>query len=321
MNGLIIVEGCDFTGKSTLIARLAKDLKAIAYKECDIPSNPDKAQAWVEQVNSLSRDRIIIADRCPAISEYIYGPVLRQVHSLTLHQSLRKLSNLNNLKAIVHCDPGLGQVMSCDNEVDQLEGVVSNLEVLHEVYGSYMDTLRSMGLHPISKVICQYDWTQPNGYEGLLTSLCTKLHPEDPEAAMVHAFHKKFGVPETWCPEDRPSREVFEFRSKFLQEELNEFISAMGGEEESLVKGFDALLDLVYVAKGTALMMGVTPTAWAQGMAEVQRANLSKVRATDATQSKRGSTLDVVKPQGWHGPEDRLKEILRSLGLPVKEQP
>ena len=138
---------------------------------------------------------------------------------------------------------------------------------------------------------------------------------------MVHAFHKKFGVPETWCPEDRPSREVFEFRSKFLQEELNEFISAMGGEEESLVKGFDALLDLVYVAKGTALMMGVTPTAWAQGMAEVQRANLSKVRATDATQSKRGSTLDVVKPQGWHGPEDRLKEILRSLGLPVKEQP
>lgn len=34
----------------------------------------------------------------------------------------------------------------------------------------------------------------------------------------------------------------------------------------------------------------------------VQLANMSKVRATSADQSKRGSTFDVVKPPGWEPP-------------------
>jgi len=32
---------------------------------------------------------------------------------------------------------------------------------------------------------------------------------------------------------------------------------------------------------------------------DVQRANMSKERATDASQSKRGSSFDVIKPAGW----------------------
>jgi len=36
---------------------------------------------------------------------------------------------------------------------------------------------------------------------------------------------------------------------------------------------------------------------------EVQRANMSKVRASSESQSKRGSSLDVIKPEGWRGPD------------------
>lgn len=113
----------------------------------------------------------------------------------------------------------------------------------------------------------------------------------------VNAFHLKFGVPMSDIPE-LPSPEVYDFRHKFLQEELNEFRE--GYEEKNLHKMADALIDLVYVAQGTALMMGLP---WSALWGEVQRANMSKVRATHADQSKRKSTLDVVKPAGWKAPD------------------
>jgi predicted HAD superfamily Cof-like phosphohydrolase len=70
----------------------------------------------------------------------------------------------------------------------------------------------------------------------------------------------------------------------------------------------DALVDIVYVAMGTAYMMGLP---WQQLWDEVQRSNMDKVRASDASQSKRKNSLDVVKPQGWVGPD--LKRIIESV--------
>jgi hypothetical protein len=45
-------------------------------------------------------------------------------------------------------------------------------------------------------------------------------------------------------------------------------------------------------------------------MDAVQKANMAKVRVAKAEDSKRGSTFDVRKPEGWVGPEARLEEIL-----------
>lgn len=115
--------------------------------------------------------------------------------------------------------------------------------------------------------------------------------------ADVRNFHGRFEVPEAKAP-SLLSQEKFDFRFKFLKEELAEFL--MGHEEGDLVDMADALIDLVYVAMGTAAMMGLP---WQDLWDEVQRANMSKVRAQHAGQSKRGSALDVVKPQGWIGPD------------------
>lgn len=122
----------------------------------------------------------------------------------------------------------------------------------------------------------------------------------------VQEFHKKFDLP--LGDENVMTRQAFEFRMKFLEEELSEFKSAMLMGESVLA--FDALLDLVYVVHGTALFMGISPDQWNQGMAEVQRCNMAKIRAESAGQSKRGSAFDVVKPEGWTGPEQVLGEIL-----------
>lgn len=48
---------------------------------------------------------------------------------------------------------------------------------------------------------------------------------------------------------------------------------------------------------------GCTEELWQDLWNDVQRANMSKERALKATDSKRGSTYDVIKPEGWLPPQ------------------
>ena len=123
-------------------------------------------------------------------------------------------------------------------------------------------------------------------------------------------FHQKFGVPVLNEPGflSELAPDAAKFRVGFLQEELDEFKKSL--EDKDLVGAYDALLDLVYVAYGTANMMGVSPEMWQELWDNVQTANMSKVRATSASQSKRGTSLDVVKPAGWVSPETKHAETL-----------
>lgn len=133
----------------------------------------------------------------------------------------------------------------------------------------------------------------------------------------VRDFHMKFDVPTDACIPIPyiPEPNVTDYRAKFLQEELDEYIKACS--EGDLNGALDALIDLVYVAKGTALMHGVSPALWKELWEDVQRANMTKERATSAedSRSKRGHSLDVVKPEGWVGPDGTA--ILRKHGADV----
>lgn len=92
-------------------------------------------------------------------------------------------------------------------------------------------------------------------------------------------------------------------RAKFIQEEFDEFIEA--ADNQNLPEMADALIDLVYVIKGTAIFMGLP---WNELWADVQRANMAKVRGV----GKRGNLVDVVKPVGWDPPH--TLEVLKSAG-------
>lgn len=115
----------------------------------------------------------------------------------------------------------------------------------------------------------------------------------------VSDFHKKFQLeyngPARALPDD-----MVKFRVDFLQEELDEYKKAI--EEGNLENQFDALLDLVYVAVGNAHLQGFP---FNEGMSLVQAANMSKIRALRESDSKRGSTYDVVKPEGWTPPNHK----------------
>lgn len=116
----------------------------------------------------------------------------------------------------------------------------------------------------------------------------------------IKEFHTKFLLPQEEIP-NFANDEMMAFRVKFLREELQEFEDAFKGGD--LQGGFDALIDLVYVAMGTAYIMNMP---WDKGWEHVQRANMDKMRVKKAEDSKRSSTYDVVKPEGWIGPERML---------------
>jgi len=111
------------------------------------------------------------------------------------------------------------------------------------------------------------------------------------------------------APSESPSlisqKFVFE-RFKFMQEELDEFVTA--AFDGDMVGATDGLADLIYVAVGTMYLMGLPTTEiWNA----VHSANMRKVRGM----TKRGNAFDAAKPEGWVGPET---EIAAAIGEAIK---
>lgn len=113
----------------------------------------------------------------------------------------------------------------------------------------------------------------------------------------IHLFHQKFGLLPVAAQPTALSAELSDFRVKFMQEELDEYRRAVASGD--LEAQHDALIDLVYVAMGTAYLQRLP---FNTGWDNVQLANMKKVRALRAGDSERGSTFDVVKPPGWQPP-------------------
>lgn len=154
----------------------------------------------------------------------------------------------------------------------------------------------------------------------------------------VAQFQRKFGLENfftTGEPPYVPSNDIIDFRIKFMREELDEFVEAWAQQKEpDLPKMADALIDLVYVALGTAHFMRLP---WQALWDEVQHANMTKERceldheyfgdgkeacrlvnadgicgASKEKHSLRGSLNDVIKPTGWQPPN--IARVLRGHG-------
>jgi len=305
---IIIVEGVDGSGKTTLINKLQKDLNVITVKS-PRPKNYQDCKDLLARTLLLAENTNILCDRIGIISEPIYGPVCRHILGFPPKaEAEQMLWAMNSI--IVYCNPGLEFCQKNVESHPQMSGVKDNLPQLHNAYQEWMGQLE-MG----SVCVIPYDYTE-DSYTDLIDEISgmidiQELHPLDRETAMVHEFHKKFGVNlNQLVSPGMMSHETFNFRQMFMQEELNEFAEAYA--ESDVVKMFDALLDLTYVIKGTALLAGITSTQWALGFDVVHNANMQKTRAQSASESKRGSALDVIKPPGWevHKPEPKLKKIL-----------
>lgn len=131
----------------------------------------------------------------------------------------------------------------------------------------------------------------------------------------IKEFHEKFeleydGKPRILEPE------LGQFRIRFLQEELEEYVEAVNNAYANIVHQamfgsgevapnmelmLDALIDLAYVLFGAVYLHGLHEQ-FAEGWRRVHSANMKKERAPSADASKRGSKYDVIKPAGWKAP-------------------
>lgn len=144
---------------------------------------------------------------------------------------------------------------------------------------------------------------------------------------MVQQFHQKFGLGDHQLPKPGfPVQELALYRANFMLEELCEYAAACGyglvvkdGEAKfekmpnmpmDLHDALDGLVDLEYVLHGTVLFHGMGGYAFDSNTStrlsifeaafiRVHQANMAKVRAPSSEASKRNSTYDVIKPEGW----------------------
>ena len=111
----------------------------------------------------------------------------------------------------------------------------------------------------------------------------------------IEDFHKKMAIAYDGPPRLLDDR-ISTIRETFLQEELNEYKDA-----ETMEDKLDALVDLVYVALGTAYLHGFPfDEAWCR----VQEANMKKRPASQSHRNKGWRhEMDVTKPEGWEPPD------------------
>lgn len=136
----------------------------------------------------------------------------------------------------------------------------------------------------------------------MIKAIIKKLIGPRNEHNDVKDFYDKFGQPTLSRPSIWVKSRMRE-RAAFMQEELDEFKLALTYDQ---LEGMaDALIDLVYVARGTAIELGLP---WNELWDDVQRANMAKVVGP----THRGFKMDVKKPPGWIGP--KTEEILANAG-------
>ena len=162
-------------------------------------------------------------------------------------------------------------------------------------------------------------WIPSTLVEVMLTGYFEYINDEDLDAQEYHslmntwstnifddtmAFQQKYGL---WRKDQFGILPEEEMKVKIghLYEELAEIDKAH--KEGNNYEISDGLTDLIYVASGLLNLMNMPAQAlWN----DVQARNMQKIRATKDNVGKRGSTFDVIKPEGWLPP--RTKDIIDS---------
>jgi predicted HAD superfamily Cof-like phosphohydrolase len=113
-------------------------------------------------------------------------------------------------------------------------------------------------------------------------------------------FHRKFSIQYDGPPRNlaEVDPDLAEFRESRLYDEFLEIKDAIIGDDMEAY--LDGLVDLIYIALGTAHLCGWDfNEAWRR----VHAKNMAKMRAESAEASQYKHNCDIVKPPGWTPPD------------------
>lgn len=159
---MIIIEGMDNTGKTTLIQRLIREVGR-GYLSAMVSLGPNRTLLeqfhWNDKQIALAKmgGPLTVYDRFLPICDAVYGPIVRKgslwnINHLVIDQLLQEVNPL-----IIYCRPSDEVVLGFEDGRDQMEGVVENAKKLLDQYDINIEKLRDMGF----KVI-QYNYLNEN---------------------------------------------------------------------------------------------------------------------------------------------------------------
>lgn len=145
---MIIVEGVDNTGKTTLIQKLKERFPSLELVPKWVgPRGPESsATMWNHMMLYLrkypEKTLNLVFDRFPLISEQVYGPIIRGCLAFT-KEEIALATQLFRVHdpLVIHCHRSLRSILADFDEREQMEGVKENLKALLEQYVHVLDKL------------------------------------------------------------------------------------------------------------------------------------------------------------------------------------
>lgn len=157
---IIVVEGCDNSGKTTLALALAKHLKAIFLKTERVPPFADDLFAYhriLEKAVQYGEHRVV-SDRHAAISDPIYGPIIRG-HTRLREDDVNRC--IEEMDVIVYCRPPDKMIIGNMPERQQMHGVIQNVADLIRAYDEFFANDPRLA----RKRVFTYDWTRDSSVQ------------------------------------------------------------------------------------------------------------------------------------------------------------
>lgn len=151
---MIIVEGPDGAGKSTLIQRLKAENPELqlAPRACTSLGGPLRGNHLLEWLIDYGAVYGYIYDRHPCISGAVYGAVRGDPPDASLWGRLSGLTReINENARVIYCRPPRHEIIKAVNDTAQLEGVSRQIHSIIDAYDAIMGVMIA---HE------RYDWTK-----------------------------------------------------------------------------------------------------------------------------------------------------------------
>lgn len=163
----------DNTGKTTLVKKIGYDL-GLETRKSPGPAPANEMFKWVEeQINDFKGGGTIVYDRFAAVTDQVYGPLLRKQNPFKSEVKgrylLQTLGELNPL--IVYCRPSRIFITSFEDGREQMKGVEDNAYELLEGYDNLVVKMVDQGFEVIV-----YNFEAEGSYQYLLSNIKEHLN-------------------------------------------------------------------------------------------------------------------------------------------------
>lgn len=180
---VIIVDGPDNCGKTTLVEQLAKRFD-VPVRKSPGPRPRWALEGWTQtqmeymfQVAGrdigMYHDRGLIYDRFPVFNEPIYGPNIRGRFGMNPLVWLNFIMELKAAKVIVvYCRPPGEKIRETWDHRPQMEGVFEHLDAIIMDYDQLMLMLQNLGI-----TVFEYDWTKDPDQKEIIAQIARRQRP------------------------------------------------------------------------------------------------------------------------------------------------